>query len=895
MQRKLKSILLFVLLTFPFFQLSAQIPASTKPFTRWWWMGNAVSKEGIKYNLEAFQKAGLGGVEITPIYGVKGQEDNFIPFLSPKYLEMLNYTTSVADSLGLKVDMVLGTGWPYGGPQVEPEYAASRLAVDSFTVKRGEYINRGLTPPDEFAQLIAVMAYGANGETKDISAFAKDGINLKWSAPDDSDYEIYAIYCGKTGQKVKRAAPGGAGFTLDHYSREALNDYLKPFDSLLTSTVRAVFNDSYEVYGTDFTPTFLEEFEKRRGYDLKPFLPLLIHKVDNAKANRIRSDYRETLSDLLKENFNRPWTSWAHQKGYQTKLQAHGSPGNLLDLYATADIPECETFGSMPFEIPGLRREAEDIRQGDADPVMLKFSSSAGHVMGKPLISSESFTWLRDHFKVALSQCKPELEELLLNGVNHVFLHGSTYSPPEAEWPGWKFYASVNFSPQMPVWKDSPALFSYIKNCQEWLQKGRPDNEIGVYWPIYDTWQEYLGGELFFQFKIHSLNEWLLHTPFYKTSTELMKAGYSVDFFSDEFLENTVVENGLLKTPGGIYKALVVPQTTCMPLNTLNQLLKLKASGGRIYFEEVPEGVPGYGQLEERKAQFEELKSGVHAEAFSAILKSLQSNDIKPETLATTGLKFIRRVNGKQKIYYIVNHTSADFDGTVNLNSTGNEVMLFDPEGELKGKVSAQSDASGISLRIQLKAGQSLILVTHPEEELMPWNYYEETGEAIPLTGPFDLKYIEGGPALPQPRHLTRLQSWTKLGPGEEAFSGTAKYSFTFDRPKGKSTDFMLQLPDVRESARVWLNGNYVGTLWANPFECRLSDLKKKDNKLEIEVTNLAANRIRAKEMSGEEWKIFYEINMVNKDYQVFDATKWSPMPSGLIGEIKLQPLKAVH
>ncbi len=156
---------------------------------------------------------------------------------------------------------------------------------------------------------------------------------------------------------------------MDHYSPEALNAYVVPFNEAFKGRegkLRAIFNDSYEVYGTDFTPRFFEEFKTLRGYDLKEQLPLLLNETDNELGNRIRSDYRQTISDLLNK-FDKSWTQWSNGKNFKTKLQAHGSPGNLIDLYASADIPECETFGSMPFDIPGFRREKEDIREGDAD------------------------------------------------------------------------------------------------------------------------------------------------------------------------------------------------------------------------------------------------------------------------------------------------------------------------------------------------------------------------------------------------------------------------------------------------------------------------------------------------------------------------------------------------
>ena len=295
------------------------------PWARWWWMGSAVDKPNLKKHLIDFHNAGIGGVEITPIYGVKGEEGNFIDYLSPMWMEMLDYTVHIADSLDMQVDMVLGTGWPYGGPQVTLPFAATKLVIEKFDVKNNVIISRkirvGTANEKESSQLLYVVAYGADGSYEDLTD-ALDGNVLNWKAK-NTDYSIYAIFSGKTSQQVKRSAPGGEGYTLDHYSLEALNAYVAPFDKALVGLegkLRAVFNDSYEVYDTDFTPLFFKEFELRRGYDLKKYLPQLLGKTDNEEGNRIKSDYRETLSDLLLKKFDEPWTQWAHAKNYKTRL-----------------------------------------------------------------------------------------------------------------------------------------------------------------------------------------------------------------------------------------------------------------------------------------------------------------------------------------------------------------------------------------------------------------------------------------------------------------------------------------------------------------------------------------------------------------------------------------------
>jgi hypothetical protein len=920
----------FVLSCHSFAQNKAESPWPNssninQPWARWWWMGSAVDKPNLKKSLLDFHNAGIGGVEITPIYGVKGEENNFIDYLSPKWLEMLDYTIHISDSLHMQVDMVLGTGWPYGGSHVTLQNAATKLIIEKYQLKKNETIDKNIvlenTKEKIPAELLYVVAYGNDGSYVNLTDLLKDknskvndkGIEgnpvslqnplkpnkLKWKAA-KTDYTIYAVFSGKTGQQVKRAAPGGSGYTLDHYSEEALNAYVVPFNNAFKGRegkIRAIFNDSYEVYGTDFTPKFFEEFKILRGYDLKQQMPLLLNETDNEIGNRIRSDYKQTIADLLLNKFDKPWTAWANSKNFKTKLQAHGSPGNLIDLYASADIPECETFGSMPFDIPGLRREKDDIREGDADPVMLKFSSSAAHISGKNLVSSETFTWLREHFKTALSQCKPEAEDLMLNGVNHIFLHGSTYSPTRAVWPGWQFYASVNFNANNSIWEDAPALFSYISNCQSLLQQGKPDNEILLYWPIFDVWSQYQKGNLFFQFKIHSLSEWLHGTSFYDTTKNLLKKGYGVDFISDNFITQAKVIDGKISLPGGTFKSLIIPSCKKMPLATLQKLIALKKQGAIIIFEGLPESVPGFNDYKKQEKELQNLlkTNNEFVKPVSDIFIALENAKIQPETLVNSGLKFIRRNINGEKIYYLVNHTPKTIDEFIPLQIGNKEVIILDPLTKEVGNAIVKKSSSNTLVKIKIEPGQSYFLKTENTASQKKWNYYEPVSEAISLKGNWKINFDKGGPKLPPSATISTLESWTKLSPEAEAFSGSAIYTLEFENPNNKIENWSLNLGDVRESAKVWLNDEFIGTAWSVPYKLNIKNLKSGKNILKIQVTNLSANRIRDKELKGEEWKIFYEINMVDKDYKKFDATKWNPMPSGLLGQITITPLKTTN
>lgn len=881
-------------------------------------MGNALDKGDISRQLEAFAKAGIGGVEISPIYGVEGDEAQFIEHLSAEWVAMLEHTIQEANRLGMQVDMIQGTGWPFGGPQVEPKFAASKLMVETYALHEGEILNEIIQPSEEIqrpaATLESLIGFNEQEEMLDLTDQVNEDGRLNWKA-EKGKWKLYAIFCGKTRQKVKRSAHGGAGWVMDHLSRQALDAYIAPYEKSLKNlngSLRTIFNDSYEVGGADWTPGFLDAFYQKRGYRLEPLLPYLLSQEHNDTVARIKSDYRETVSELVSESFLQPWTDWAHKQGWKTRNQAHGSPGNLLDLYAISDFPECESFNSSAFDIPGLRRDSSDIQFEDPDPVMLKFASSAAHVMGRPLTSAESLTWLGDHFRVALSQCKPEIEQLFLSGVNHAFFHGTTYSPTAADWPGWKFYASVNFAPQNTIWQDAPAFFEYIARCQSVLQAGQPDNEVLVYWPIYDIWDDTESASLFQQLKIHDISEWLQPTPFYQTVRELMAAGYSVDFISDQQLNEATVSGSTIKLPGATYQTLVVPPADRMPHPTLNRLLGLAEAGAQLVFSALPKDVPGWYQREERRAALDSLKAPIEenmkmddsrymswgkGQLFikKDLIELLDELVITEDKLTDFGLKFIRRSLADGKYYYIVNHSSKAVNDWIPMASETASAILLDPQHGQSGIAQIEELKDETKVRLQLQPGEAIIVRTFskaPSLSLEAWPYIESRDSPIALSNNWEITFLQGGPSLPSPHTIEKLGSWTEWKEDAEDFSGTASYKTNFEHPGTEAEDYLLQLGSVRESARIIVNGEEAGTCWSIPFQLRIGKyLKKGNNTLEIEVTNLGANRIRYLDQQKIPWKKFQGINIVHVSYQPFDASAWEPMPSGLLGPVQIVPL----
>ncbi len=885
-----------------------EVTREAKPWTRWWWLGSAVDEENLTRSLEEFAEVGLGGVEITPIYGIQGQEDRHIDYLSEDWKAMLAYTTREAARLDLGVDMPTGTGWPFGGPSVPLEESDIKVTLVTVELKAA---GDSLGIPED-GVLLSLIAYGEEGAIHDLTASVEDGV-LTQLPPGAATY--YVAYYRFSGRKVKRPAPGGAGRTVNTYSTPALGAYLAHFSEAMADydglPLRAHFHDSFE-YSGDWAPDLWENFEAQHGYDLRHHLPEMTGKGEPDQIARIKSDYRETLATQVLAAFTQQWTDWTHKHGMLTRNQAHGSPGNLIDLYATVDIPETEIFGPSGFPIPGLRKD-ESFDNEPPDLLMLKFASSAAHLTGKRKVSSETCTWLGEHFQVALSQAKPEVDQLLAAGINHMFYHGTPYSPDDAAWPGWLFYASVHFGPTNTWWNDFEELNGYIGRSQALLQGSAPANDVLLYFPLHDVWHDAKG--LPKLLSVHNIDDWLIDTPFYETAEALTEGGYAFDYVSDALLNTAnVSEKGILLGEN-TYRVIVVPQTPRIPDTTLERLFTMARFGAPIVFlGPVPRDVPGYGGLKKRRDRMEGLtrvweghvsaSGGAPAVPMGRgkvfanypLLAALNDVGIVPETLATSGLSMIRRKHDEGYLYFLSNLTAEPIDAYWDLATPAQRVVWLDALHQRSGLADLEHGAEGqTKVRIALKPGESCFLRTYTERNVEgpAWPYWKQHGEAVPVAGPWQVTFTEGGPVVPAAYTLDALASWTEApDPEVKRFGGTARYETTFDAPKAEAAAWRLSLGTVCESARVTLNGEDLGTAWAFPFALHIDRaLKPTGNTLSVEVTNLAANRIADMDRRNVEWKIFHDTNIVNIQYKPFDASKWPLMDSGLLGPVELVPL----
>ena len=946
------------------------ITAETKPWTRWWWQGSAVDRGSLRTQLESLAAAGIGGVEVTPIYGVRGAENRFIPYLSPQWTAILDDALGEAGRLRMGVDMATGTGWPFGGPWVGDDSAARTLVHKMWTLGGGERLTepvrlrqtplvraignqihvvnegasgdsrRGTAPAEPVIRpdarpiqitdlvepvsvnrnlqalaleqvkyprdlpLIVLMAYSDGDDAIDLTSRVQADGRLDWTAP-SGRWTLLALFSGWHGKLVERAAPGGEGMVIDHFSTDAIRKYLLPFDRAFTGHnlrgLRAFFNDSYEVDDAtgqaDWTPRFFEEFEKRRGYDLRRHLPKLVGKNTDDDSARVLADYRETISDLLLDTFTTEWSSWARRQGHLVRNQAHGSPASLLDLYAASDIPETE----------------------GAEIQRFKWAASAADVAGRRLVSAETATWLGEHFRVRLADVKAAVDRFFVAGVNHVVYHGTAFSPAGDPWPGWQFYASVEFNQQNAWWDDFAALNAYAARVQSFLQLGQPDTDVLLYYPFYES-LAVRGTSLLAHFG--GASQPVEGTTFEKAAATLQAGGFTYAYVSDRQLRRLHADNGRIRTEGGrAYQTIVLPSCGYVPLESVLQALELARQGATIVsFDGWPSDVSGLADLDARRVRIRAALDAVSfgtpdaegiREATIGRGRILQGSDlgrllarigVRRELMVDRGLQFARRADAIGRIYFVSNPGDRAFDDWVPLDSRAAAVLAFDPMSGRHGRLSVRASEAGREVYLQMAPGGSLILAESPTQAGAAFDQYRAAGEAKDVAGPWAIRFVKGGPRLPSPHVVDRLVSWTTFGQDAEIFAGTASYTTTFSHPTPLGRLWQLDLGRVAESARIRLNGRDLVTLIGPPYRIVLDGSQlRATNTLEVFVTNLAANRVRDLDRRGVSWKKFYNVNFPARLPEnrgpdgLFSAARWEPLESGLLGPVTLTPMEIVR
>ena len=881
-------------------RLFAAPPDDSRIMMRWWWFGPAVTKPELERELRAMRDGGIGGVEIQPVYPLTPDDDaagvRNLPFLSDEFLDALRFAARTARDLGMRVDLTLGSGWPYGGPQVSIDRAAAKLRTSRVDVPAG--VTRLPVPAIGAGERLLAVFVAAAGEPGRQITDVRDGMAMLTAA--NAPRTLTFFIASRTGMMVKRAAVGAEGYVLDHLSRPALDAYLSQVGERLLQAFDggmpyAVFSDSLEVYEADWSADFLEEFRRRRGYDLSPHLPELVATPPLETSAAIREDWAQTLSELLAERFLAPMQRWSHAKGTRFRAQDYGTPPATLASNAFADLPEGE--GTQWRALSATR-----------------WASSASHVFGRPVTSSETWTWLHSPvFRATPLDMKAEADLHFLQGINQLIGHGWPYTAPGVEYPGWRFYAAAVFDDSNPWWIAMPDISRYLQRVSFALRQGSPANDVAIYLPNHDAWAEMSPGRVnLFQTLRDRLGADLVG--------RVLDAGFGVDFFDDEVLKSIgrMEPGGGLRLGSNVYKIVILPGVERIPLDTLRTLeAYVRGGGALVATRRIPTRAPGYRAT---AADHEAIRSTAQAlfgasgparlvpgedAQLSRTLAAMRTPDV-----ALAGFRadigFVHRRLEDGELYFLANTSNARRETTGTFRVAGLDAEWWDPvSGDMTRATPSPAAAATVSVPVALEPYESKILVFHRRGSSATRPPAARTARPIELdlSENWEVRFRPGDPAV----RMAALRSWTD-DPATRDFSGVATYSKAFTVPNAMlaaGTVVRLDLgtpravasqpmrngmrawldPPVREAAVVYLNDRRAGAVWTSPYSLDVTTFVRPGaNRLRIDVGNLAVNHMAARALP--------DYRVLNLRYGVRfepqDMDKIAPVESGLLGPIRL-------
>ena len=868
-------------------------PANARPIMRWWWFGPAVTRQELQRELEAMSKAGIGGVEIQPVYPL-ALDNSFkgfrnFPYLSPEFLGDVSFANATARALGMRVDITLGSGWPYGGPKTTLDLAAGRLKVVTMPVTTSTPAVPSLAEGDKLIAAFVAPGSPQNLEIASVRQIALPGGSLIPAKGPQT--EIFFI-ASHTRQQVKRAAYGAEGYVLDHFSRPAIDEHLADVATPLLNAFgnqppHSVFSDSLEVYGADWTRDLPAEFRRLRGYDLIPHLPELL-AGDSIQAQSVRHDWGETLSDLIRENYLSPLTQFAEAHHTQFRSQTYGEPAVTLADESVPNLPEGEGPQWRAFSFT-------------------RWASSASHLYGRNVTSAETWTWLHSPvFRATPLDMKAEADRMFLSGVNQLVGHGYPYSPSKAGEPGWAFYAAAVFNSHNPWFPVMPDVMQYLQRVSWLLRQGKPANDIAILLPEDDAQAAFRPGH------VSVTNEMRTRiTP--ELMSTILDAGYNIDYIDAKTIDH------LNAIP---YPVLILPPTDRIPLATYNRIADYVARGGKlIALGKAPSLAPGLmDQASSPRIaalSAELFQSSGHAGMLihsTSELTDLLHHALPPDIEATgsvVGLGFIHRKLSDRDVYFVANTSNMPIQGTIQFRSAGHFITALDPDS---GKIMQATRSSGQpKTAIRLAPYESRVFVLSAKCESSPAeNCTAEASESSPaartlsdVSRGWDVQF----PGSTQKQALSQLDSWTTL-PGKNFYSGEAVYtrniqlsgtpgkgrhiylnfgtgSPTVDsRPPGASGMHALLDPPIREAAIVLVNGRRVGSLWHPPYRLDItSAVNTGKNLVEVRVYNTAIN-----ELAGQPPRDYSALYArYGKRFVPQDMDNLQPIPSGLFGPVTVE------
>jgi len=913
-----------------------------RPMVRWWWPGTAVTDKEIVREMGILDAAGFGGAEIQPF--VTFDSKTLSPevaarvndYATPAFFQHVKAATDAAKSRGMWIDYTFGSGWPFGGGlAITPELAAIELRFEDTTVSGPKAFSAKLDIPqwkpgliasmmqhagmkpewpadwqarmEARSRIVAVVAMRTAPSTQTGSGGPKqpemlDGSSavilthklspdgtLRWQVPEGA-WHIFVFRQIPTRQPVIGAAGTGPQLVLDHLNKAAFEAHAARVGAPLVSAVgpdagsslRAIFCDSLELQQYVFwSDDFLQQFKKRRGYDLTPYLAILrqpgyndfyfshpggLPLFDVADGgDAIRRDYWKTVSELIFEGFYHPFDQWAQQHNLLSRVQAHGAPADLLKVYGDASIPETEQL------------------DGNNSVNFMKLASSAGYDYGRRLVSSESFVFRGNPYLTTPESIKANTDKLAISGVNEIIYHGFPYDFDDGtKGVGW-FPFQGQFSSQInehnPIWPFIGTVNQYITRIQYVAQTGKSDLQVALFRSALneeDTGPTPATG--------------VVNDPFPAIEENLTAAGYSFGFVNDDVLTGSIVNSGKLITKsGGQYAALLIPKETNASPETIAALKSLANDHVPIVFVD---GFPGENvSFLDRAQQTERITAALKNLAQSpsviqvadkATMIARLGTIVRPQLQFTSGpiLPFVKKTIGATRFYLLTNPTGKPTDTIVAFAEQASP-RLWDPWTGKVGSIGFTRQNASVTIEVALPPfGSKLIAFnashTNASSSLIMHEAKRQTvgdaGWTINAVGS-----SEKGIGIEEHLTMVELTDWLNE-PALKTFSGRATYSthISVSAEDLKSAkEILLDLGQVKDAADVKVNGVAAGTLVVHPFSVDVRPLLHAgDNEIQVMVANSLTNFVST---------IQFPKNPVNP------MAHYPPISAGLLGPVILE------
>jgi len=872
-----------------------------RPFVRWWWNGDRVTKQEALRELDVMKAAGIGGVEINPIKWNENADAIGIPELtwgSPEWLDVVEATVKGAKEKGIVCDMIVGSGWPYGGEHV-PRNEQSQIVIlgtknleggkqYSFTAKE---LLASVEPPSNYENKVselftlrlapAEMATFTPGTSLD-AQLKNDTITV--DVPAGAHVLYYLIkYTGF--QRVIQGALGARGPVINHYQQSAVQNYLDHFGDLLTGRLgplnnyfRAFFTDSIELEGANWCDDYFQQFKQRKGYDLEPYFPYILFKVGEmgnavnekygttfspalqATINRIRYDFLETKQALFQERFVGTFVAWCKKHGVKSRMQAYGMDCNAIDATLQLDIPECETWTWVP-----------QIEEFDASPgnfsgrnytMANKFVSSAAHLAGKQEISCEENTNTGQIFSATLERVKITGDQSNLSGVTHSVLHGFNYSPLEAPFPGWLRYGSF-FNERNPWWPYFRLWSDYKARVSSLLMNSVMQANVAVLHPLADLASKY-------GFQRDPFPN-VSYPPYvHKVWEAIHQNGNGCDYVSEQVLQNAASSNGSLTYNARSYQTLVLIEVETMHPETAKAIKQFADAGGKVVFiGKAPHFSSGLTDYKEKSKEIENISSGIlkHHPKTAGIVAApgadlitwwrgiQQQFGITPYVNISAPVIHVNQLyykSGDRDIFFFSNYSAAkahSFNAGFNNKKTAwlwnaetGERMLYpaNPNGELQ---------------ITLGPSETKFIVFDTKQDGEAYTPIDTASlTATAITGPWQLtlRHLNDTTQKITLPELTDL----KLRPDTQDFSGTIVYYkvINIGNTAGKT---YLSLGHIYDVSELEVNGRPLGAKWYGDHIYDISKaIQPGENFITITITTTAGAYTKSlkNNKAAQEW-----------------------------------------